>query len=690
MSSLQVATASFASTPASGSLIATHKLNAERPEYRSFANIVYRKDSQVQFVGAVASDLNTAVMPSHQVLDFIVVFAINTTGQTAPLVPANEGWTTLVSQDGTMGVTVAYKFALTNTETVGSWVFSDRTAVGVYRNVRDIDGYRVSHFNNKTNIRFGTLAQLQVQQGSKLVGVNVSRDVVDNDNYTSSGNVRASLHQNDPTQTGPGLVLVDRFYNFNSVNNNTPSNKGIPGISHVSHGEQVGVVINLRSGKPTIHQDVVPYQTTLNGTAVARTLFVTSKRFEANLTEFLFLYQQFLDVDAGNFGYSVSSPTLGKGFYLQAESASFALTGADITEVRALRYGWPGIAVTPYVFTVSTPNTELGFFVNPQNGSFASTYGSIGLTHQAIVLQTSTPYLVEVDATFIRFLIAHLSGNSFTQTFRQIGLRNDGLSITGGRDTGLPPAVGGSTPSSPSFLRPALVEYNSVYQSRDLGKLNNFLGKFSGEIGSQVGTSTIYFKLETLGPADIRVSKNPINKYTDNYISINVLNSERKLVEVNDFGFAYNNEIVNTDKEESVSSLPAGVYYFTVSTNTWQAVPYSVTIQAIRFTAIEGAAIVSASLAGRFAIAKMRGAATLPGPFEATIPPFDRIKQPAGPALVSSGSRGTLVIPSGVAVGRMLPSGRLKETHKISGHSGGAMPNVATLSSQPPYGGYGP
>lgn len=689
MSSLEVATASFASTPASGSLIATHKLNAERPEYRSFANIVYRKKTSIQFIGAVASDSNTAVMPSHQVLDCIVVFAINTTGQTAPLVPANEGWTTLVSQDGTMGVTVAYKFALTNTETVGGWVFSDRTAVGVYRNVRDIDGFRISHFNNKPNIRFGTLIQLQVQQGSRLVGVNVSRDVVDNDNVVS-GNLRASLHQNDPNQTGPGLVLVDKLYNFNATSDKAPSNKSIPGISHVSHGEQVGVLINLRSGKPTIYQETVPYQTTLNGTAVARTLFVTSKRFEANLTEFLFLYQQFLDVDTGNFGYSVSSPTLGKGFYLHAESAAYALTGEDITEVRALRYGWPGIAVTPYVFAGSTPNTELGFFVNPQNGSFASTYGSIGLTHQAIVLQTSTPYLVEVDATFIRFLIAHFSGNSFTQTFRQIGLRNDGLSITGGRTTGLPPAVGGSTPSSPSFLRPALVEYNSVHQSRDLGKLNNFLGKFSGEIGSQTGTSTIYFKLETLGPADIKVSKNPINKYTDQSISINVLNSERKLVEVNDFGFAYNNEIVNTDKKESVSSLPAGIYYFTITTNTWQAVPYSVTIQAIRFTAIEGAAIVSASLAGRFAISKMRGAATLPGPFEATIPPFDRIKQPAGPALVSSGSRGTLVIPSGVAVGRMLPSGRLKETHKISGHSGGAMPNVATLSSQPPYGGYGP
>ena len=689
MSSLQVATASFASTPASGSLIATHKLNAERPEYRSFANVVYRKNSEVQFVGAATTTMNTAVMPSHQVLDCIIVFAINTTGTTPPLVPAGEGWTTLISEGTLFGATVAYKFALTNTETVGSWVLSDRTAVAVYRNVRDINQYRVVENTNKTKIRFGYLSKVQPSGGNRFVAINCSRDVTDNDNHTDNTvNIRASTHLNDPTETGPGLTLADKLAPSTSLN--VPTNRNISTIWNAVHGDQIGIHLNLEAGKPTIHQDVVPYQTTLNGTAVARTLFVTSKRFEANLTEFLFLYQQFLDVDTGNFGYSVSSPTLGKGFYLHAESAAYALTGEDITEVRALRYGWPGIAVTPYVFAGNTPNTELGFFVNPQNGSFASTYGSIGLTHQAIVLQTSTPYLVEIDATFIRFLIAHLSGNSFTQTLRQIGLRNDGLSITGGRTTGLPPAVGGSTPSSPSFLRPALVEYNSVHQSRDLGKLNNFLGKFSGEIGSQTGTSTIYFKLETLGPADIKVTKNPINKYTDQSISINVLNSERKLVEVNDFGFAYNNEIVNTDKKESVSSLPAGVYYFTVTTNTWQAVPYSVTIQAIRFTAIEGAAIVSASLAGRFAISKMRGAATLPGPFEATIPPFDRIKQPAGPALVSSGSRGTLVIPSGVAVGRMLPSGRLKETHKISGHSGGAMPNVATLSSQPPYGGYGP
>ena len=138
MSSLEVATASFASTPASGSLIATHKLNAERPEYRSFANVVYRKNSEVQFVGQ-RPRFKYSSDAGHQVLDCIIVFAINTTGTTPPLVPAGEGWTTLISEGTLFGATVAYKFALTNTETVGSWVLSDRTTVAVYRNVRDIN-----------------------------------------------------------------------------------------------------------------------------------------------------------------------------------------------------------------------------------------------------------------------------------------------------------------------------------------------------------------------------------------------------------------------------------------------------------------------------------------------------------------------------------------------------------------------
>ena len=49
------------------------------------------------------------------------------------------------------------------------------------------------------------------------------------------------------------------------------------------------------------------------------------------------------------------------------------------------------------------------------------------------------------------------------------------------------------------------------------------------------------------------------------------------------------------------------------------------------------------------------------------------------------------IIPSGAAIGRISPYGRLKMTHKISGHAGGQGANVATLSAAPPsYGGYGP
>ena len=45
-------------------------------------------------------------------------------------------------------------------------------------------------------------------------------------------------------------------------------------------------------------------------------------------------------------------------------------------------------------------------------------------------------------------------------------------------------------------LRPQFVKYNSVSKSRDLGSVDNFLGTFAGDIGSQVGSPTLFFKVD--------------------------------------------------------------------------------------------------------------------------------------------------------------------------------------------------
>jgi hypothetical protein len=137
--------------------------------------------------------------------------------------------------------------------------------------------------------------------------------------------------------------------------------------------------------------------------------------------------------------------------------------------------------------------------------------------------------------------------------------------------------------------------------------------------------------------------------------------------------------------------MPAGEYYFTISSSQWQKIPYSVEIQAIRFMSLSGVVTLTSQSTARFAISKMYGPALVTGPLQAIIPTNAQLKQPSGPVLLTSGSRGALTTPEGIATMRMLPTGRLKLTHKIGGAASMAGANVATLSSAPPYGGgYGP
>ena len=197
--------------------------------------------------------------------------------------------------------------------------------------------------------------------------------------------------------------------------------------------------------------------------------------------------------------------------------------------------------------------------------------------------------------------------------------------------------------------------------------------------------------MHVLGDATLRISKNSSNRYTDKQISIGILDSNRKQVQIDRLGFAYTNDNLATQDNEALDPLPGGTYYFTVSSSQWQKIPYSVSIQAIRFKDIEGEIVLSMVPAGRFAIAKLRGPALWSNGTRATIPTNAQLKRPTGHILLTNGSRGSLVTPEGVALMRDTTTGRLKETHKISSVASLTGVNVATLSSQPPlYGGYGP
>ena len=116
--------AGFTSTGSSlGPLLTNRAIYADSALYRSFQNIAYRKNSDVQFIGANTTTNNSAVVPSHQENDLLIVFAVNGTSTANPVAPSDAGWTDC-HYGGVMGSRVAYKFAKTNSEIAGIWLGS--------------------------------------------------------------------------------------------------------------------------------------------------------------------------------------------------------------------------------------------------------------------------------------------------------------------------------------------------------------------------------------------------------------------------------------------------------------------------------------------------------------------------------------------------------------------------------------
>lgn len=246
---------------------------------------------------------------------------------------------------------------------------------------------------------------------------------------------------------------------------------------------------------------------------------------------------------------------------------------------------------------------------------------------------------------------------------------------------------GGSSSSTPSFLRPEFVKNNSFAKARDLGTVANLAATLKGVVGTERGSNTLYFKVTSTNTSDIRVFRNKVSKYTDQYISVGLLGEDKKPIQRTTDGFGYINEIINTDVRESRLTLPTGTYYFTVSNSQWQALPYSLTLQVIRYRSLEGA--IDGALIGtsRIALVKLPGTALLSNQTSGTVPVHSKVKALAGFSESQSVPYITLTIMKGTAGGTMDPYGRLKATWRISGPATGTNQSSGTLSSAPPSGG---
>ena len=652
-------------------------------------NLAYRYiDGYPTFVGSNAGLTNTAPMPSHQAHDMIVVFALNFDNDTIPNAPANEGWINAHS-GSTTGATsggwrIAYKFAKSNTETVGNWFTADRIAVAVYRNARGLIGTATQDIAASSNHITYPAADSPVigSGGTRLLRFGISFGS-DDAGAALPGHTKRIATTDASGSSAPSTAIhdleVDPASSYPSTTN------GVAAI-----GTTVGITLGIGYGTPPLIAETATFGTTLNGDVLAHTVLLASKGYRAELGNVLTTYRSFFTCNGGSFALNGSNLDTHLGFYLQADTGGFDYSLTDAYLQRALLF-FPQSG--SFSHTLASVDLPKGYFTTPQTGVFSAAFASGQTTHSAyFAAQRFDLDAAAQEAPLQRAIIEAFTGTTLSFGLSQVGIRNITASPAAGGSVGKPQFThGGSSPSEPSFLRPQFVKYNSVSKSQDLGDVNNFFGTFTGEIGSQVGSPTLFFKMHVLGDATLRISKNTSNRYTDKQISIGILDSNRKQVQIDRFGFAYNNDNPATDENEALDPLPGGTYYFTVSSSQWQKIPYSVSIQAIRFKDIKGEVLLTMVPTSRFAIAKLRGPALWSNGTRTTIPTNDQLKRPTGHILLSNGSRGTLVTPEGVALMRDMSTGRLKETHKISSVASLTGANVATLSSQPPsYGGYGP
>lgn len=255
-------------------------------------------------------------------------------------------------------------------------------------------------------------------------------------------------------------------------------------------------------------------------------------------------------------------------------------------------------------------------------------------------------------------------------------------------DLGRPSAsYGGSDRTDPFFLKPQYVHYNAIQKSRDLGAADNFRAELSGKVGGSTGTQTLFFRFQTLGESKIAVQLQSASGYLQRYLSAGLCDTNRRPVPLDEQGRAFTSAIHNDESGRKADQLPEGTYYATVSTNQWQATEFNLLISVVRYLEAIGVIEASAPLSGRLAMAKPVGTAIGTAPVNGRIVRPARIKNLSGSAGGSGLPSLTLVIPSGVALGQMLPSGRLKITWRLDGVAQGSDLSNGTLTSTNNYGG---
>lgn len=245
---------------------------------------------------------------------------------------------------------------------------------------------------------------------------------------------------------------------------------------------------------------------------------------------------------------------------------------------------------------------------------------------------------------------------------------------------------GGSDRAAPSLNRLIYVKANSISKARDLGPVVFLDQIITGELGSQVGSNTVFLKATISQASRIGVRNLDTNKYQTKYIGLGVLSADLRPIPLNDQGFALSSEpnrkpaLTPEGRERQAQVFPEGEFYFTITSSSFSAIPYKVALIVEPVGYMEGLAQGVLTVFGRIGLIKLQGLAIGQQEATGTLQPVALIGRLSGEALGSSDAVVTMFIPRGSAFCQDLTEGRLQMNYRIEGAAEGQALPTATAA----------
>lgn len=245
---------------------------------------------------------------------------------------------------------------------------------------------------------------------------------------------------------------------------------------------------------------------------------------------------------------------------------------------------------------------------------------------------------------------------------------------------------GGSDRAAPSLNRLQYVKANSIAKARDLGEVLFLALEVSGELGSQVGSNTVYIKCRTSQLSRLGLRSLNLNKYENKYISLGILGSDRKPLQRSDEGFALSTESLDNDSllpqgiERQAQFFPQGEFFFTISSSSFSAIPYEVELIVEPQGYLAGVALGTLTASSRIALVKLTGLASAAQLAEGTLQPVELIVRLAGVASGANTAEVTMFVPRGSAFCQDLTAGRLQMNYRAAGVASGSALPAATAA----------